>query len=311
MIHDKTIGIARYQDALSAIPESGGGGCHAALLGIANLGVRAGLTPQQIFDDLRSRIHGTRSVPDSEIHDAIRKARAECSASTFVPQAPRQRTNKRTLEKILREGRHGSEADIWKASPIRIDWPPEEDSWRVLSFLYASDEILFCGTGREKAKPGGAIRTAGEWCEYFETGGDIPPHIIPNPLSGEERQTKSGEPSYRSDSCVRSHRFAVVEFDNLDREQQIQFWSAIRLPVAALVDSGGKSIHGWIKVDCDGTETWERDVEQRLFIERLVPLGVDPACRNEARLSRLPGHKRGERWQRVLYLAPEGRPVNG
>ncbi len=150
MIHDKTIGIARYQDALSAIPESGGGGCHAALLGIANLGVRAGLTPQQIFDDLRSRIHGTRSVPDSEIHDAIRKARAECSASTFVPQAPRQRTNKRTLEKILREGRHGSEADIWKASPIRIDWPPEEDSWRVLSFLYASDEILFCGTGREK-----------------------------------------------------------------------------------------------------------------------------------------------------------------
>ena len=303
--------ITRYEEALRSLPPSGGGGCHGALLGIANLGVRSGLSDQQIFGDLRRHIQGTRRVTESEIVEAIRKARAECSEPHFIPPAPRQRTSKLTLKKLLREGCHGSEADIWEKSPIRIDWPPEEDSWRVLALLYAPDEILFCGTEREKARPGGAIRNTSEWCSYFQTGGTIPPHIIPNPLSGNEGQTKSGEPSYRSDSCVQAYRFSIVEFDNLDREQQIQFWSAINLPVAALIDSGGKSIHGLIKVDCDGAEAWERDVEQRLYMERLVPLGVDPACRNEARLSRLPGHKRGERWQRVLYLAPDGRPVNG
>jgi hypothetical protein len=44
----------------------------------------------------------------------------------------------------------------------------------------------------------------------------------------------------------------------------------------------------------------------------LCPLGCDPACRNESRLSRLPGHFRREKnaWQRLLYLNPdpEGNP---
>jgi hypothetical protein len=299
----------RYHEALQTLPPSGGGGLHAALLGVANLGVRAGISDNDIFADLRSRIHGTRRVPDSEITDAIRKARAECSEGTFIPQAPRQRTNKRTLEKLLREGRHGNEADIWEASPVRIDWPPEEDSWRVLSFLYRSDEFLFCGTGLEKAKPGESIWTAGEWSEYFKAGGTTPPHVIPNPLTGNEGLTKDGAPSFRSDSCVKSFRFATVEFDNLNREEQFQFWSAVRLPVTALIDSGGKSIHAWIKVDCRDVLQWERDIEQTLFGELLGPLGADTSCRNESRLSRLPGHRRGKKWQRLLYLAPEGRWV--
>ena len=52
-------------------------------------------------------------------------------------------------------------------------------------------------------------------------------------------------------------------------------------------------------------------MECGLFAERLVPLGVDAACRNEARLSRMPGYLRpdSQRLQRLLYLAPEGRAV--
>jgi hypothetical protein len=311
-MNDTTTASERYQDALANLPESGGGGCHTAMLGVANLGVKAGLPDDVLFDDLRRSIHGSRPVPDKEIQDTIRKARSECNETRYIAPMPRQRTTKRTLEKILHEGRHGSEADIWEASPVRIDWPPEEDASRVLSFLYAPAEFLFCGIREEKAQPGEAIRPAGEWVEHFQAGNPIPPLVMPNPLTGEEALSKGGEPSYRSDSCVRSFRFALVEFDNLTRDEQIAFWTAIRLPVAALIDSGGKSIHGWIKVDCADVEAWEKDVERRLFMERLVPLGVDPACRNESRLSRLPGHHRSEtgRWQRVLYLAPKGRPVN-
>ena len=312
--------VWRYQDALDSLPESGGGGCHAALLGVANLGVRSGLSNGQIFDDLRGRAHGSRRVPDSEIQHAIRKARIECLVSPmgdkvakpYIPPRARERTSRKTLQQLLDLGHDSSEADIWEASPIRIDWPPAEDSWQVLSFLYSPDEILFAGTGMEKATPGNEIRTASEWQDHFRAGGEISPHVIPNPLTGEEGRTKTGEPSYRADSCIGSYRFAVVEFDGLTRDQQIAFWTAIKLPVAALIDSGGKSIHGWVRVDSEGREAWERDVEQRLYAERLIPLGVDPTCRNEARLSRLPGHRRTEtgRCQRVLYLAPEGRPIN-
>jgi len=72
-----------------------------------------------------------------------------------------------------------------------------------------------------------------------------------------------------------------------------------------LIDSGGKSIHAWIRVDCPDRNAWERAIEQELFGQWLAPMGVDLACRNESRLSRLPGHYRvdtGNR-QRLLFLA--------
>jgi hypothetical protein len=40
----------------------------------------------------------------------------------------------------------------------------------------------------------------------------------------------------------------VAEFDNLSREDQIRFWSAVKLPIVALIDSGGKSTHCWLEV---------------------------------------------------------------
>jgi len=103
----------------------------------------------------------------------------------------------------------------------------------------------------------------------------------------------------------------MVEFDDLSREDQLAFWWTVKLPVAALIDSGNKSIHGIIALnDVNDAATWTREVENNLFKTLLIPLGVDGACRNEARLSRLPGHRRDNgRMQRLIYLAPGGRRV--
>ena len=103
-------------------------------------------------------------------------------------------------------------------------------------------------------------------------------------------------------------KYAVAEMDDVSREAQLQFWAGFTsAPIAALVDSGGKSIHAWLWVDCKNREAWERDVEQGLFERVLIPLGCDRACANESRLSRLPGHYRAEKraWQKLLYLNPE------
>ncbi|MGD9127164.1 MAG: hypothetical protein PVH19_07265 [Planctomycetia bacterium] len=89
---------------------------------------------------------------------------------------------------------------------------------------------------------------------------------------------------------------------------QLRFWSGILrhqlLDIACLIDSGGKSIHAWIKADLPTRDAWDHEIRHSLFEKWLIPLGVDSSTRNPARLSRLPGHRRTKtnRWQRLLWL---------
>ncbi|HNS91236.1 MAG TPA: hypothetical protein PKJ72_14455, partial [Deltaproteobacteria bacterium] len=109
------------------------------------------------------------------------------------------------------------------------------------------------------------------------------------------------------------YRYCVVEFDDLSREDQIRFWSSAHLPIVALIDTGGKSIHAWLQVsklaEVRTLDEWDEQIKVRLYEKLLIPLGVDPQCKNASRLSRLPGHFREEKnsMQRLLWLSREGR----
>jgi hypothetical protein len=301
----------RYYDALRNIPASGGGGCHAALLGIANFGRTAGVSREQVARDLGTHVHGTRKVTGGEIAAAVNKA-FDSSANDYVNiRTAALRTvvdGKKLLGSITTRSAGFNEPELWEASPVRIDWPPEDDAIEVLRRLYAPGDRLFIG-GRHDASAE-HVRPVSEWIRCFERRIMIPEHIIPNPLTGQQGQTKDGKSSYRADTCVERFHFAVIEFDAMPRGQQIQFWSGAPLPVVALLDSGGKSVHGWIRIDAANADEWTRRAEGKLF-DILTAVGADGACKNEARLSRMPGHFRAERnrWQRVLYLNPLGGPV--
>ncbi len=314
--------ISRYQQRLGSLPPSGGGGCHPALLGCASLGARAGVSPEQICVDLRTHIHGTRHVSDREIADAVNKASMDCHrpSGTTGRERPRWKASRSTqkakpafnadafLAARIEEGKGIGEADIWEASPIRLDTSSEQDASVLLRALYAPDDVLFIG-----GTYGRTVKTVAEWLNHFGVGMPLPPHLIPNPLTGSVAQTKDGRPSMRADACVKAFRFAVAEFDGMSREDQLCFWWSVDLPVCALIDSGGKSLHAWIRIDgVESVSAWTTLVEEGLFMGYLIPLGCDAACRNEARLSRLPGHFRETkgRWQRLLYLAPEGRAIH-
>lgn len=315
--------IARYQAKLAALPASGGGGCHPALLGVATLGVMAGVPADDIFRDLREHVHGERVVPDAEIRDAIEKAvhdRASGAETDAGPERPPRLPGPAfdgpaALRRIIEAGRGVGEADLQECSPVRIDWPPEEDAYRALDAIYQPDDWLYIGTRESPAAPGRNLRRAADWIAAFRQRppGPCQPHIAPNPMSGQPAPKANGKgETFRGDKCVAAFRLAVVEFDNLPHDEQLAFWAAVRLPVVLLVDSGGKSIHGWVRVDgISEAALWTRVVERHLFRNLLQPLGVDPACKNESRLSRLPGHFRTEKqaWQRILYLAPEGKAV--
>ena len=190
------------------------------------------------------------------------------------------------------------------------------DTILFLETLFKHDDQIWIGDRYDEGIVGTTIRFRDQWISYFRNGGKIPPHIILNPLTGMSAPKKSGDGvTFRGDGNVATYRFCMAEFDRLNREDQIRFWSAIKLPIRALIDSGGKSIHAWIDVSKLSTvETpaqWQSEIKERLYDRILTPLEVDAACSNPARLSRLPGHYRSEKqaWQRLLWLSPEGRTV--
>jgi len=303
-----SVGVERYRDALATIPPPGQG-CHPALLRVANLGIAAGIGAETVVAEIRSAIpEGTRRVTVREIRATVDKAAKEVGSEsrtwTTRSVATVPRIDGMKIRNRIIAGGSEDEADLWEASPVRLDGEPERDAQLLLDTLYADGDYLFIGGLFDRP-----VRRVADWCSVLNQHGPRWPHIMPNPVDGQVHEASTGTPSWRCDAAVCGFRFAVAEFDELPRAEQLAFWSGVvfleLFDVAALIDSGGKSVHAWLRVDCPDRETWERDIEQGLFGQWLAPMGVDPACRNESRLSRLPGHCRqdsGNR-QRLLYLA--------
>lgn len=313
----QTFGL-RYIEKLRNMPPPGGGR-HTALLAIANFGIMAGFQPEQIHSDIRSVV-ASNPIPDAEIHSAILKAAAEhsCRSEYHPPpkSAPLVKSGHAALRRIISQGRISDDADLWEASPIRLYDSPEADPILLLSVLFRPDDLIFIGDRLEPGVVGENIRSAREWVPFFQAGGKAGPFIIINPFTGEPAPKKSGDgDSCRCDSAVKTFSHCLVEFDSLSREDQLRFWSAAKLPILALLDTGGKSIHAWLEVskisNVSNCDEWTRDIKIGLYEMVLIPLGVDRTCCNPSRLSRLPGCVRSEtgRFQRLLWLSPEGREV--
>lgn len=115
--------LDRYQEALRNIPPPGCG-CHPYLLAVADYGVLAGLSGEQIFSDVRSAIPtGNRRIPDREIQDAINKSLSDRNGGTFTPRPrpePIVRDGAATLRRIIAQGKIATEVDLWECSPIRL-----------------------------------------------------------------------------------------------------------------------------------------------------------------------------------------------
>ncbi len=315
----KSYRLERYQEALKEIPPPVCG-CHTSLLSVANLGAIAGISAQEIFEGIRQNIpEGSRRIFNREIQAAINKAMADHIGGTFTPR-PRPlstvRNGKEALQNIINQGYISGEADLWECSPYRLWGEPKDDSTLLLSTFFDEKEYVFIGERYQSGIIGDTIRTVGEWITHFENGGKTAPHIIVNPLTGLPAPKENGDgETYRGNNNISAYRYCLVEFDNLSREEQIKFWTVIKLPIVSLIDSGGKSIHGWLDAqklaEVRTKKQWQTEIEGRLYDRILAPLGVDTACANSARLSRLPGHFREEKgkYQRLLWIAPEGRPI--
>lgn len=295
---------AKFYTSLGSMPAPGEG-CHTALLSVANLGAKAGLDPDTVAEEIQNHIPpGSRDVPEREVWAAVDKAFNSKSKSRDrgVP-----RVNPDYLAIVTARGRNTTEQKLSTLSRFAIPSDATEQGLMCLRHLFKPTDYIFAGTTFTRS----VIEAKKLFHEIESTGVVDVPHICPNTFTGAKHESKSGKPSYRCDAAVLEYRYAVAEFDTIPKDEQIAFWSAIPLPIAALVDSGGKSIHAWINVTgVDDAAGWTDVVRTNLYDGYLIPLGVDRACANPARLSRMPGHYRKEKrsLQRLLYLNPNPKP---
>lgn len=101
---------------------------------------------------------------------------------------------------------------------------------------------------------------------------------------------------------VTAFRHALIESDNMPTKEQERIIREMNLPCAAVVHSGGKSIHAIVKVDAASLEQYKERVRYLHDACFAYGLSVDKANKDGGRLSRLPGYARGERRQSLLAV---------
>ena len=101
------------------------------------------------------------------------------------------------------------------------------------------------------------------------------------------------------DQDVTQFRHALVEFDHLDLEEQYHLIVASRIPCTAVMSSGGRSLHAWVKVDAPDRATF--DQRFKMLSDHLADW-IDAKNKNPSRLSRLPNTVRLNNRQELLAL---------
>lgn len=114
---------------------------------------------------------------------------------------------------------------------------------------------------------------------------------------------------------VTAFRHVLVEFDRNDKGEPIpkdvQYGSIVSsgLPVSAVIDSGNKSIHAWVRVDAPDAGEYRRRVD--IIWDWFEGLSFDKQNKNPSRLSRCPDGWRtvdGEKRRQQLLAVNVGAP---
>jgi hypothetical protein len=271
------------------------GGTHLWLAQIAG-GLKRRISTADCSRFLRAvcdRLVTHRHIDDREIEGAI-----EFAYSTSVCVSgrklswPEQDTN--AIRQLL------ARTDI----PVLFGADSESgiDSQTALAGLFLPAELVCVGEDVNKT----SVKPTTAWVKYVSLHSLT--YVCPNPLCERFTKRSDGSIQIRCQANVATRRWLIVEADDLSitKHDQAKILSALSLllPLAMVVDSGGKSLHGWFHVE--GRE-WKEIVG---FFYRACALGADKTKFDKCGWVRLPGGTRrkdtGEHIpQRILYWNPE------
>ena len=125
------MGVSFIQKCRS-LPPSGGGGCHPALLGATNAGVREGLSEAEILSTIREHLDDSaRPVSDKEILDTIITSKA--SNGTAPSRSRKSWDNapavqSTLIDHIINEAPHATATDLVNLSKVPIPPDPQQQT---------------------------------------------------------------------------------------------------------------------------------------------------------------------------------------
>jgi hypothetical protein len=175
--------------------------------------------------------------------------------------------------------------DLITASPIKLAPDHCARAIAFLEALYSPGELINsvlsykASDDGKKARPygKGLTRRRGELIAAIRTRG-IPQNqggawLRMNPLDGKGI----------ADRNVAAFRFALIEFDGVPIELQLALLTKLPLPIAAILSSGGQSLHAWIRVDAESLDEYRGEVSRLQGL--LSRFGVDAKTTNPSRLA--------------------------
>jgi hypothetical protein len=317
-------------DALKDLPPSGSGaGYHKSLFRIAGalkrLGASRAETEKLLLTTTTIPGHTrTQRELQREVIEAVSNAYAALSPRKEHKSSPRRESNSPPPSLIaahIRDIFFDRKQFDWlsEQSPVPCDGS-QPDSVTVLSALFAPDALICAG----RTKSNSFVRTLREWGRIIQQQ----QFIVPSAMSARGGKTKQGKQSARSLSNVGPRQFLVIEFDFSpdlpsemglvvrEIEERLGFSPKyiceqlllhlvcqFDLPLALVVDSGGKSLHGWFY--CAGLD----EPRVRAFFDTAVAIGADPATWCPCQWVRMPGGLRRNDGkppirQTVIYFNP-------
>jgi hypothetical protein len=309
------------------------GGRHTQMVELMPEMVGNGMSGERIFQIFRAMY--APDLPDSEISAVIswglRQHFEPSKLTSASSPAKRKPIKPLTKERLIANARRFvgefrcEEGDLYEVSPIRLGENWREDSNLILEHNFKAEDsvcintdyelrTLADGTGKAVIVGPGVTLSVSGWLERFVSGGvpesDAGAWMRINPVS----RVGTGLHNAHCDRDVTSFRYLLLEMDKLPLELQFAVAGFLALPIVALILSGGKSLHAWVRLLATSLQQYRAFASQLLGAAQLI--GIDPANKNPSRYCRLPGALRkigavGDGQQRLVYLnpSPTSKPI--
>ena len=333
--HGRNGALDRYQNALAAFRR---GATWDGLKDLTFWAVAAGLSADDVITDARAQGVTNRRAdilrgmePARPKVDAWNAAHANGrtarSAYRPKPKPPKPKPS-RAVEDCVEAGRRGlctSSAALMSLSPVDVRHMDAAGQRRAqLAAMFDRPDLQALPVGIAP-RSGAWIPRAGhdfmpvtDWLSdgaRLATAGEL---VKINPFTGASENRADGKPHLATNATVAAFPNALMEFDELPLSDQCAFWygalTLYRLPVAALVYSGGKSIHGVVRVDCATRAEFDKAAD---LARRTFATSPNPSMRLDVQSlalpiagARLAGCVRADtrRAQRLLYVAQAATP---
>lgn len=200
-----------------------------------------------------------------------------------------------------------------KVSPKKYDLKPTElpevldnEFLRFLNATFKPGEFVAIATevdkdGQRRPKDAGITKTLEEWsaeiggCDHdaellFDREIGCGVFVRINPI-------KEGG---KADVDVTGFRHALLESDHISVEEAYSLFTQSKLPIAALIHSGNKSLHAWVRIEAKDRSEYDERVAH--LYEHFAEYKLDPKNKNPSRFSRLPQVMRGEKKQKLVAV---------